>query len=1155
MGNAQSTESLHDSHVQGGSSSKKSPHKLSKPRVGNHASPTPQLPTPSQLSIHRAASASLPPSRSNSRLLPQQTSPAPSPISAPSGSQFGAIGRAPSTSSMAEPEVKPARDWKRRASLFRSKSSLEPRKQNRRESMLLSPPVPDRMSRANSMTWESQQEMDTSRQLQVESWHVPGNRQSINYNLMSYESRRLLNLNEDITACEENSMVSESKFEVSPNTWKSSHPHQPSVAQSFSTQLPRANSDLALYAPVRRRSMIQTPGLATRMPSEYPSSRRSSVRHSMPTTPAGGRSRMNSLSIDSSAYPIPTLEEYVAERFASEPEYLCEPVVEPVERALTPSDMDYRPLGAMKFGSLRITNGEASPLPSPDFEPAFQPGMMEQSQMVAIEEYFSHENGSGGVGFESKDIEITVSAVQSSVISQTLSPIKTSVPRAESQRRRSTSPPSPELKISSKHTAMEDDLFAEEDEDVQMEYSAEVLTVRNDPNAKPSLERLKADQSQKHSRAILRADSGVVASPTTEHQPKPLSKADSGYSSNVSLRSFHVKQRSAGSRPTGRTASEDSADELSDSIASPIAAVSSDSQQVSPIKAGNRTVDPSQARPSVTTPMSPKDYFLASPTSNTMMITSPKFFFNLSAGHSFRKDRTPPASNSSAQAAEKGPASPEVIGSPGASSEKPHSSLSIGSGLQKAGKLQRFLSGSGMRGPPAVHATHPSDEEIPSVPQDVQSKLEEHSGRFPITTKRLTLRAQASKETLKTIFSVGSFDATHASDKRGSVLLADTTQVARETIVETPGPSEKPKSPYRRSFQTMPASFPQAAASVMPRRPIHRKPVPSSGVGKAELVGESRADEIQVGFESSITAIDNVGGSVGKSAFDQAFMALPHEQPVQGQHSRTLTMPAQMEREIGMRFRPTEPLPPTSRHSDPASQNLQVSEMSVKRKTSPPVSLHTRSGTKSPRKPIPVRPQSSSSSEANRRQILSRQNSRETIHSYPSTSTGGAFDAPLSVPPIPPMSPRRGMTMLEQQYARRRLTVEDKWRPTNGSFPEFGHPVTRSASTNPTEHQQQRQLRHRSSYDSYSQYRGPVARGHSATSQNPSQSGSYYQQQLLNIQQQQWEQQQDYPPNAVQPGLSRSRSRSRSVHANGDQPYRVLHSYNSPAYRNAPIWG
>ncbi|CCF39005.1 hypothetical protein CH063_09951 [Colletotrichum higginsianum] len=139
----------------------------------------------------------------------------------------------------------------------------------------------------------------------------------------------------------------------------------------------------------------------------------------------------------------------------------------------------------------------------------------------------------------------------------------------------------------------------------------------------------------------------------------------------------------------------------------------------------------------------------------------------------------------------------------------------------------------------------------------------------------------------------------------------------------------------------------------------------------------------------------------------------------------------------------------------------------------------------------------------------------------------------------------------------RHMTVEDKWRPTNGCGSETGQdtrPAMRSLSTS-VGHHQQRQLRHRSSYESYTQSGGPVARGPPALNLSPSQSGSYYQQQLINVQQQQWEQQGYYSPDAIQPGLSRSRSRSRSVHANDNPPYRVLHSYNSPAYRNVPIWG
>ncbi|WYZ39138.1 hypothetical protein EsH8_III_001052 [Colletotrichum jinshuiense] len=1129
MGNTHSTESLHDSHVYGGSTNKRSPHKLSKPRISSYATPSPPVQPSGMFSASdRAATSSLPPSRSNSHPTPQTLSSTPSP--APEFAAMLSSVAVPSEvpSPVAEPESRPAKDWKRRASLFRSKSTQGPRKDRRRESIMLSPPVPDRMSRANSMTWESQMEMDNSRQVQVESWHIPGNRQSINYNLMSYESRRLLNLSEQLTSCQEDSIMSEDKFQVSQNTWKSSHPHQPA-----SVQIPRVNSDVSLYAPVRRRSMIQTPGLATRMPMEYSASRRSSVRYSLPPTPAGGCSRLNSM--ESHAIATSTLADFV-----SQPEYLSMPVAEPVERALTPSDMDYRPLGSMKFGSLRITNGAASPLPSPDFEPQAKAEMVEKPQELEGEDYFFYDSESGRWECSNKAVEITLSQEDPAASPRVLGPIRTSSLGVDSQKQRAHSPLSPELKIASKHTAAEND--------VQMEYSTEVLTVRNDPNAKPSLEQLQADKSQKNSRAIVRADSGVVASPTSEHQPKSLSKADSGYSSNVSLRSFHAKHPAGAKKQHRRALSEDSEDEQSDSIPSPIAAVSNESPSTALFNADNFAPDVlgSASPTSLPPPPPPKDDFLGPPASNTMAISSPKFFLNLSAGHSFRKDRRAPAAINSVRKADNGPESPESVQSSGAISDKSNSALSIGSGLQQAGKLKRLLTGAGMRGPPAVHATHPSDEQIPFVPQDVQAKLDEHSGLFPMTTKRLTLRAQASKDTLKTILSVGSVDAGYVEDKRDP-----TPKIAGSQV-------EGPKTPRRLSFQSVPTSFAQAAALMMPKRPIHRKPLPSTAVGKAELVGEARADEIQVGFESRITSIGHVGESVGKSAFDQAFMTMPRGHHFHAPQQRTFTMTAQMERDIGMRFNTTEPMPLTPLRPDfLTSQGLQIPEISPKKRSPPPVSLHTRNG-KNASKPVSARPQSASSSEASqsRWRTLSRQSSRETIHSYPSAALNDSF----SVPPVPALSPQRSTAMFEQQFALRRLAAEDKWRPTNrDGIVEHGQdaharPATQGSFTaTPAPHYQQ--LRHRSSYESYSHSRGPVARGHSSISLGPSQTGSYYQQQLLNIQQHQWEQPGHQSFGVAQQGLSRSRSRGRSVHAQGNPPYRVLHSYNSPAYRNAPIWG
>ncbi|KAK1994373.1 hypothetical protein LX36DRAFT_209203 [Colletotrichum falcatum] len=1127
MGNTQSTEVPNHQEDQSESNSKRSPHKLSKPRVGNHASPTPTNQASRLLSSHgRSASTSLPPSRSNSQVT-RAHSLAPSPVQALSELQVTAPVTAEEPSPAAKPESRPTKNWKRRASLFRSKSSQEPRTEIRRGSITMSPPLPDRMSRANSMTWETQQEMNTSRQLQVESWHMPGNRQSINYNLMSYESRRLLNLTEDLAACDEGSIMSESNFQVSRSTWKSSHPTQPAVAK-----LPRANSDASLYAPVRRRSMIQTPGIATRLPTDYSASRRSSLRHSVATTPVCGHSRLNS--IESSSYPTQEpLTDSLAD-FFSEPDYMPAPAMEPIERALTPSDMEYRPLGAMKFGSLRITNGAASPLPSPDFEPQAKAEVAEQSH-GGKEEYLIRDVELGRSRSGNKGIDMTVSAVHASTA---LSPIDTSFLRLESRSQRSNSPLSPELQTTSKHTAQEDELF---EDDVQLEYSAEVLTVRNDPNAKPSLERLRSEQSKRNPQAIVRTDSGVVASPTTE-QPKPLSKADSGYSSNVSLRSFHTKQSAAKGSQRRRAASDDSGDEQSDGAVSPTAAVGNKSSTAGPSNADDALATGHMPQPTADFVIPPK-----SPTT----ASSPKFFLNLNAGHSFRKDRKGPVANDNAKPAKEEPTPPQSIRSGDASPGNSTSALSIGTGSRRAGKFQRFMNGSGLRGPPAVHTTHPSDQPVPSVPQDVQVALDQHSERFPTTARRLGLRPQASRDTLNTIMSVGSVFPGHGDDKQGSLLPVDGSQVNEKPVADTPKPVEAPKTPRRRSFQSVPASIAHAAASVLPRFPANRKPLPYK-VGN-EFIGEANADEIQVGFESNITAIDNVGDSVGNGPFYQAFLALPSQHTVRPPRERTMTLTAEMERGMRRTFYPAEPM--SSAPQQPvlrAPRPSQVVDATAKRRSSPPISLHTRNN-KITRKqaPRPISAHSSQTPLSTKRPAMLQQVGRETVHSYPSTSAA-ALDDPLSAPPIPPMSPRRGMAKLEQRYAMRRMSVENKWRPTNGWGAEPGQdvrPVTQG-STTPVGHQsQQQQLRHRSSFDSYNQHRGPVARGPVA------QGGGYYQQQLVEIQQQQWVQKRHNSPDAVQPAISRGHIRSRSMHANGHPPFRVLHSYNSPAYRNVPIWG
>src|SRR4051794_38587479 len=85
---------------------------------------------------------------------------------------------------------------------------------------------------------------------------------SWNYDMSSYEAKRLLNLTEEpkyeiAAAASENKMTV-----VTETTWKSSNPAQ--STNPASTTISRANSDISLYMPVRRRSIIQKPGVATR---------------------------------------------------------------------------------------------------------------------------------------------------------------------------------------------------------------------------------------------------------------------------------------------------------------------------------------------------------------------------------------------------------------------------------------------------------------------------------------------------------------------------------------------------------------------------------------------------------------------------------------------------------------------------------------------------------------------------------------------------------------------------------------------------------------------------------------------------------------------------------------------------------------------------
>lgn len=218
-------------------------------------------------------------------------------------------------------------------------------------------------------------------------------------------------------------------------------------------------------------------------------------------------------------------------------------------------------------------------------------------------------------------------------------------------------------------------------------------------------------------------------------------------------------------------------------------------------------------------------------------------------------------------------------------------------------------------------------------------------------------------------------------------------------------------------------------------------------------------------------------------------------------------------------------------------------------------------------------------------QPLVRKTSRDSVKSYPSfhhvtgSSSGQSEQSELS-PPIPPMDPRRIMSFRHSQPAPSKAPTWDvqtdhdpTQQPSRASSQsgsrrnsissvhgQEGPGLPRPSSAQSWQVRTARpQLRHRASYDGYNvpqkrnQYRHPptMSNGYSVPSKasyDPWNSNSQ-----LDPGAGQYLQDGRYPP-YVPRGHHRNHSISRSTHG-PNPPYRVLHSYNSPAYKNAPIWG
>ncbi|KAI0913773.1 hypothetical protein F4823DRAFT_502035 [Ustulina deusta] len=977
---------------------------------------------------------------------------------------------------------------------------------------------------------------------------LPRTASLVNYDLSSYEAKRLLNLVE-MSPFEEQSMVSESQLQGALSRRQSYTPSYHPAHADATMPLPRTNSDASLYTPMRRRSLM-TPGVATR-----PAPADLIVLPNIPPT--------------SSYSDCP---ESMGVGFLSVPHASFDPSSMP--RADTPCEADYKQTGAFKHGTLRITNG--SPTRTPARESTVS-GLRSNSPPTAMG-HGSYFDGGSQIQDEQKE--------ESDDSQYPAPPFLTTTPPATElatlngehdiaiyslpELKLTLSPFSigeiqtgvPELETTSKHTAIEDELF----EDGSPEYGAEVLNVRLDHDAKHSSFPPSASLEERKRKDVDRSDSGVVSSPVSGVPHKSLSKADSGYSSSVSIRSSSSRRNERQGIGHSRNPEAVSPQaptfehaKLSGSISRPGRSGT----------VGSQDRQPQSPSPDGPPPQVPeKDDHIKIP----KQVTAPPNDSWVPA----RKHSLPPNRAFGSETSK-----PSHHSAPGLNSSILISPLSIGNARQP-GRLQRFLSGT--RAPLTVHVTHAVDTEVgvPPVPRDVQEKLYERAG-LPLNSLENLL---GSTDTRKDNSNPTAVSTKFLSHDHNSAIRAP----------ENHGSSARTEQDKMRGFKSsfhihsISATITRAASSVMAKNPILRKPT----------LARTKPDDVDATFVAP--------GTPGRTTQRSTGAPRRHQKGVENTESISPPSTDETERYGGSAVATGRSnslsasvglesgIYDDARRGSLASQHEQHAIAFRKpsspgqylvSKTPPPVSMKTRNIGQL-RVPPPIRPRSTPPVKSvaptlphkfgrngvqsyppynypmnSNHATLSRRSSQESFYQYSPAQIQGFLNQPSQMPSTIPWSvqahlgeyrdlggianPHHGIAPSGESsfdHSRRNsLSSQTSHRSAFSNGQPWPH---YSPYDTPT-------LKHRSSYDgssfqtrqSYGQENGPYP-------PLPRMNGQTYVSDYLTgqpmlHQSRQYQQRAQY--------ASRAHLRHHSLDQNGPPvPYRVLHSYNSPAYRGVPIW-
>ena len=967
----------------------------------------------------------------------------------------------------------------------------------------------------------------------------------------------------------------DSKYAILENTWKNSHP----TPLPTSPRLSRANSDISLYAPVRRRSLIRTPGVATRAPSLSERGRRSTSN----LASAGGHTR--NTSFDPGPESISVLPKL------PEPGQI---------RAKTPSKFDYRQLGSMEFGSLRITNGVPSPASdrkrtikdTAEVIPAESGG---KKDAIMGAEARSEERTTGPKIVEPRPISAAITPITATFLKLESADPGTNNESSDIEKDEletflpglnfgsfslmgSEPLPSEILQTTSKNTAIDDKLFDEESRSDTSQ--ADETDARDTENAQSRANGGKHNALSKTG-TTTRPDSGFVSSPTSEISQKPFSKTDSGYSSNVSLRSLRNSKGPATDKelpPCPVESSNPSMVKRSSSSASFLGDLHLPSPR--PISLESLSASSPPEREAPPPPPPPKDVRPFAPVAVPSMTKSasiPLLNASVLKAKSEKRSKHRPSFLKMARNRANGPGSPNSIQLSPALSNASGSNTLHRAAVQKPGPLRRLLSVTSRKGS--------------------RGSL----GSLSFRNSGLSSNSRVSARAETPIFGKSSKDSRQRTEPG---LSAMESVAGGESSQTAPAPPESSVTEgiirRHRSFQSIPATIVNVAASVLPSRKSLRRSLPSSA---AESDDEDDDDMTEVNEPWSGTSSsesdapspeDYTRDSLMRNGFDPSFMAMtsardayfspaPSRAPSRA-HSRTgsLASPS-VDVRLAELYARSNTESPASFDNSSASQNTSIPEHPYMHSSHP--LLRSRSVVQL-RVPAPLRPHSTPSRlHRSQSQTFSLQANHEFTYSYPPATSMGRSSFESG-------APSHAAQPYQRQPAASSQENEDSV-PLNGleklNFPPRGpgshHSRTnsvssqassigvyvRSMSATPYSEQQRRvlqrpssanphlkmsrqdtPLRHRASYEGQA---SKARMGQSYRRQSPNLwTSTHYEQLQMQYGGTAFDPRQGwYPPYVPRSGHYRNRSMMSQGRSNA--PYRVLHSYYSPAYRHVPIWG